>query len=201
MSPTISNGDLVEVMETNKFNKGDIILFYEPLHKSFYVHRIHDIVRRNGLTMFVVKADNADTPDPTLVQRNQIIGIVTNCYEKKGSCNADENVMDQRKNENINKEKKHDDKSVPIRMTNTFMRTKKGETIVLDRYLGHPFWLNETASAVWELCNGKNSIEDIIKLLLASYNIDEATLKSHVNDTLCLLEKLKLIFFKKYEST
>jgi len=50
------------------------------------------------------------------------------------------------------------------------------------------FKLNKTASYIWEHCDGKKTVAELIKELCSEFAVDEATA---LNDTVEFIEKLK----------
>jgi coenzyme PQQ biosynthesis protein PqqD len=50
------------------------------------------------------------------------------------------------------------------------------------------FKLNKTASYIWEHCDGKKTVLELIKELCAEFDVDEATAR---NDALEFIEKMK----------
>ncbi|NME83415.1 lasso peptide biosynthesis PqqD family chaperone [Clostridium sp. SM-530-WT-3G] len=63
-----------------------------------------------------------------------------------------------------------------------------GEKVMMNLELGRYFALNPVGSRIWELMNNEISVEDIIKILLSEYNVEEQTCEKSVLE---YLEKLK----------
>ncbi len=58
---------------------------------------------------------------------------------------------------------------------------KNNEKIVLfDARSGKLFELSETAACIWELCNGKNTEDDIVSILAKEFNKDEADIRGDI---------------------
>ena len=53
--------------------------------------------------------------------------------------------------------------------------------------------LNEMASLIWDLCNGKNSQEKMVSAICAQFDQDEAIVRSDVEETIKKFLELKLI--------
>ncbi|RLG01443.1 hypothetical protein DRN58_01790 [Thermococci archaeon] len=58
---------------------------------------------------------------------------------------------------------------------------------------GEVIKLNKTGTAIWELCNGVNTIQDIIKILSKSYKISEKELKEDLISFLEMCKNVNLI--------
>ena len=56
--------------------------------------------------------------------------------------------------------------------------------------------LNETATRIWELIDGKSTIEAIVKQVAEEYDVDAQTMQSQVGRFLITLAKSELIDFK-----
>jgi len=55
---------------------------------------------------------------------------------------------------------------------------------------------NETASRIWELIDGKNSVEEIIKKIIDEYDVELKEARSQVKNFLDNLSQKKLIDFQ-----
>lgn len=80
MSPTIHTGDVVFVSETppDAVEKGDILAFDRvPGDDKRTVHRVVEVVDRDGTRYFRTKGDANENPDPQLIPAGAVIGTVT----------------------------------------------------------------------------------------------------------------------------
>ncbi len=62
-------------------------------------------------------------------------------------------------------------KAVPRLAEATIHRKLEDETMILNIDDGHYYVLNETASTIWDLCDGKRTLGDIISALCSHYNV------------------------------
>lgn len=85
----------------------------------------------------------------------------------------------------------------PVRVSEGCWVKKDNVVGVTDPYSGKLYWLNETASFIWELCDGKYVVNDIIDHLMKEYRIiKKETATKDVIHLLMLLRELKLIELK-----
>ena len=82
MEPAFYRGDIVLVEKAdflgiNEFNAsdvkvGDVVVYDAAWYDQPVIHRIINITDINGTTMYVIKGDNNDSPDPYYVTSSQI---------------------------------------------------------------------------------------------------------------------------------
>ena len=82
MEPAFYRGDIVLVEKADffgihEFNPedvkvGDVVVYDAAWYEQPVIHRIIDIVEINGTTMYLIKGDNNDSPDPYYVKASQI---------------------------------------------------------------------------------------------------------------------------------
>ncbi|WP_432644782.1 signal peptidase I [Methanobrevibacter sp.] len=82
MEPVFYRGDIVLVEKADflgihEFNAddvkvGDVVVYDAVWFDQPVIHRIIDIKNINGTTMYMIKGDNNDSPDPYYVQASQI---------------------------------------------------------------------------------------------------------------------------------
>ena len=82
MEPAFYRGDIVMVEKADflgihEFNPedvqvGDVVVYDAKWFDQPVIHRIIDIKDINGTTMYKIKGDNNDSPDPYYVKANQI---------------------------------------------------------------------------------------------------------------------------------
>ena len=81
-----------------------------------------------------------------------------------------------------------------IRRTSLVIQDVDGETLLLDGEGNCIHQLNRTASFVWHLCDGKTSVEDIVRLLIREFDVDEATAAQDVASVVDKLRGLNLLW-------
>ena len=67
------------------------------------------------------------------------------------------------------------------------------EVVILDRASGTVHRLNATASVIWNLCDGKNSLDDIAAGLAAAFRRSPNEVLADVQQTIADLKKLNLL--------
>ena len=72
MKPTLNEGDIVFVKETNKIKENDIIAFREG--NAVITHRVFEVYKENGEEYYITKGDaNTDT-DQNLLAKEKVEG-------------------------------------------------------------------------------------------------------------------------------
>jgi len=76
METSIYTGDLVfvKIVDTNTLKENDIIAFRNETN-TVTTHRIVELVKENGNTLFRTKGDNNNAEDAKLVQANEVEGV------------------------------------------------------------------------------------------------------------------------------
>ena len=76
MQPTLQVGDLVIIKKTpiDTLQKGDIIQYIKQNTSIPIVHRIHNIINKDGTKLYITKGDANNAPDSTPVHPKQITG-------------------------------------------------------------------------------------------------------------------------------
>ncbi len=82
MEPVFYRGDIVVVekanflgiseFDPNDVQVGDIVVYDAVWYNNPVIHRVINITEINGTTMYMIKGDNNDRPDPYYVTSNQI---------------------------------------------------------------------------------------------------------------------------------
>lgn len=87
MEPNYNIGDLIIIKEEKKENikENDVITYALEREKDTITHRIIEIVEKNGKTMYKTKGDNNNSEDSTLVEYEQIQGVVLFKIDKLGT--------------------------------------------------------------------------------------------------------------------
>lgn len=81
----------------------------------------------------------------------------------------------------------------PKRRTDLSSRDVDGETVVLDRRLGKVHQLNRTASYVWQHCDGRTDLREIVASLARSYGVEPGDVEADVAAVIAQLVELRLI--------
>ena len=83
----------------------------------------------------------------------------------------------------------------PIKVDGLMERDLAAERILYDVSGKVVHVLNEVASFVWSLCDGKNTIDDIVKLATDSYDVPEEDARADIEACLKELENLSVIHY------
>ncbi len=81
----------------------------------------------------------------------------------------------------------------PERRTEFEERLVEGEMVVMDKESEQIHQLNQTASFIWQLCDGDHDRQQIAEELAAAFEIDSVTAEADVADTLNKLEEIGLL--------
>lgn len=81
----------------------------------------------------------------------------------------------------------------PNRRTEFEERVVEGEMVVMDKQSEQIHQLNQTASFIWQLCDGDHDRQQIAEELATAFEIDAETAKADVADTLNKLEEIGLL--------
>ena len=84
-------------------------------------------------------------------------------------------------------------KSVPVRSTSIVTRKTGNEYVLIPvsnniADMNSVYTLNETGTFIWELIDGKNTIEDLINSVVNKYDADVSTA---TKDVFSFIEKMK----------
>lgn len=82
---------------------------------------------------------------------------------------------------------------IPKRSSDLNVRQLDGETVALDRRNGLIHQFNQTASHIWELCDGKTSIEEIVVNFSETFDVDSRVATKDVTAVVKQLKSLKLL--------
>jgi signal peptidase len=82
MEPAFYRGDIVMIQKADFFgihefnvddiNVGDVVVYDAKWFNQPVIHRVINITDVNGTTMYVIKGDNNNAPDPYYVTKGQI---------------------------------------------------------------------------------------------------------------------------------
>jgi len=82
---------------------------------------------------------------------------------------------------------------IPRRRTEFEERVVEGEMVVMDQESEQIHQLNQTASFIWQLCDGDHDRQQIAEELAAAFEVDADTAEADVAETLEKLEKIGLL--------
>jgi hypothetical protein len=86
--------------------------------------------------------------------------------------------------------------SIPKKISDDLVSRKvDDDLLIVDQENGKIHQLNQTATFIWSLCDGKSSVEEIVKKSFENFDIDENQISKDVNTTLENLIELNLIEF------
>ena len=81
----------------------------------------------------------------------------------------------------------------PNRRTEFEERVVEGEMVVMDKESEQIHQLNQTASFIWQLCDGDHDRQQIAEKLAAAFEVDAETAEADVTETLNKLEEIGLL--------
>jgi hypothetical protein len=76
----------------------------------------------------------------------------------------------------------------PCRRSDVRIRIIDGETVVLDRHGGLIHQFNQTASHIWERCDGKSTVAHIAQQLAEAFDVDP---EIAANDVAAIVQRLQ----------
>ena len=83
--------------------------------------------------------------------------------------------------------------SYPKKRNDVNARSVDLEIVVLDRHNGSIHQLNQTASFVWEQCDGESSLEEIAARMAEAFEVDFSTAMSDVRNMIQQLHDIGLL--------
>jgi PqqD family protein of HPr-rel-A system len=81
----------------------------------------------------------------------------------------------------------------PNRRTEFEERVVEGEMVVMDKESEQIHQLNQTASFIWQRCDGEHDRQQIAEELAEAFDVDAETAQQDVADTLEKLEEIGLL--------
>jgi hypothetical protein len=81
----------------------------------------------------------------------------------------------------------------PRRRSDLNVRLVQGETVILDRKADRIHQLNQTASFIWERCDGRSTPHEIADRLVEAFQVDADTATASVAAALQQLGQLGLL--------
>ena len=86
---------------------------------------------------------------------------------------------------------------IPIPRAGVRFEELDGEAVVYDRSGKRASYLNDTATIIWKMCNGANSIPEIVETLAKEYPENAASVATDVRETIERLVQERLVVFVK----
>jgi hypothetical protein len=90
-----------------------------------------------------------------------------------------------------------DPSGIPVPRAGVRFEELDGEAVVYDRSGKRASYLNETATVIWKLCNGTNTVPDIVAVLAKEYPEDATGIANDVHETIERLVQERLVVFVK----
>jgi hypothetical protein len=81
----------------------------------------------------------------------------------------------------------------PNRRTEFEERVVEGEMVIMDKESEQIHQLNQTASFIWQRCDGEHDRQQIAEELAEAFDVDAETAQQDVADTLEKLEEIGLL--------
>ena len=73
---------------------------------------------------------------------------------------------------------------MPLRKPEYRLEKMDNEILLFNPNTSNVLYLNESASLVWQLCDGQHSVEEMVKLLADAYPEAAAAIKKDVHETI-----------------
>jgi len=77
----------------------------------------------------------------------------------------------------------------PLRNQDFRLEKMDDELLLFNPKSTNILYLNETASLIWQLCDGQRSVHDMVSLLTETFPEAGASIKKDVEDTIALFKK------------
>jgi len=87
--------------------------------------------------------------------------------------------------------------AIPALAEGAIYRTLDNEAVILNVDDGHYYVLNETATAIWNLCNGRRSLQDIAALLCGEYDVSPESARASVIRLMSDLVQVHLVVLNR----
>jgi hypothetical protein len=81
----------------------------------------------------------------------------------------------------------------PTRRTDLTAREVEGQVLILDRQREQVHQLNETASFIWECCDGSSTIGDIARRVAERFGTESAAIEPEIGEAISKLRELGLL--------
>jgi hypothetical protein len=84
---------------------------------------------------------------------------------------------------------------IPVPRAGVRFEELHGEAVVYDRSGKRASYLNDTATIIWKMCNGTNSIPEIVETLVKEFPENAASVATDVRETIERLVQERLVVF------
>jgi PqqD family protein of HPr-rel-A system len=81
----------------------------------------------------------------------------------------------------------------PTRSPDVALQRVGQEAILHDRRNGRAHVINESAARIWDLCDGRASLDEIAVALAASYNIEASVVRADVGQIVAKFRELQVL--------
>ena len=85
------------------------------------------------------------------------------------------------------------DRRPPIPSKNVSLQRVGQEAILHDRRNGRAHVINETAAQVWELCDGRNTFDQIVSAFAAAYQLPASDVRGDVQYIITRFHDLRVL--------
>ena len=85
------------------------------------------------------------------------------------------------------------DQALPTRRANVTLQRVGREAILHDRASGRAHVINSSAARLWELCDGRTTVEDITTAFAASYALPASEVRADVETLLSTFRELGVL--------
>lgn len=86
--------------------------------------------------------------------------------------------------------------AVPIQAEGAIHRTLGDETVVLDIDESHYYVLNETGTLIWNLCDGKHTLGDMLAALCQEFDVSREAAQASVSRLMEDLVQVRLVVLR-----
>lgn len=83
----------------------------------------------------------------------------------------------------------------PLRQPDFRLEKMDNELLLFNPKTTNILYLNETASLIWQLCDGQRSVPDMVTLLIETFPEAKNSIKQDVEDTVNLFKKHGAVLF------
>jgi hypothetical protein len=86
--------------------------------------------------------------------------------------------------------------ALPLQRPGTWLRQSEDENVVVDTENSRLHVLNDTALALWELCNGQNTVEEMITAVCELFGEPAEVVRRDVESTLAGFDGAGLLVWR-----
>lgn len=85
------------------------------------------------------------------------------------------------------------DSALPLQRPGMWLRVSEDETVIVDQDNSSLHVVNETALALWELCNGENTVDEMVTAICELFGESAAGVRRDVEGTLARFDAAGLL--------